>query len=206
MSHERNMRYLNQQRIIYRREPITDIPTETYEWGSYYENGTHECYDLFRSRAKITTYKSLKWHMLVLWYLNPDLTQDDFELLCRHLTHKPNGFVTFEVSEQLLKTMIYDVSMCDLDAPPKNKLRKILFKEFCGLSLEQKLHIVGQMVGRSKSIQEDDIYQCMLDVHDLGQAITINKLSSLLRCSTRTIHRNMSIELKKEKELLNKEL
>ena len=206
MSHERNMRYLNQQRIIYRREPITDIPTETYEWGSYYENGTHECYDLFRSRAKITTYKSLKWHMLVLWYLNPDLTQDDFELLCRHLTHKPNGFVTFEVSEQLLKTMIYDVSMCDLDTPPKNKLRKILFKEFCGLSLEQKLHIVGQMVGRSKSIQEDDIYQCMLDVHDLGQAITINKLSSLLRCSTRTIHRNMSIELKKEKELLNKEL
>ena len=134
MSHERNMRYLNQQRIIYRREPITDIPTETYEWGSYYENGTHECYDLFRSRAKITTYKSLKWHMLVLWYLNPDLTQDDFELLCRHLTHKPNGFVTFEVSEQLLKTMIYDVSMCDLDAPPKNKLRKILFKEFCGRS------------------------------------------------------------------------
>jgi len=206
MSHERNMRYLNQQRIIYRREPITDIPTEMYEWGSYYENGTHECYDLFRSRAKITTYKSLKWHMLVLWYLNPDLTQDDFELLCRHLTHKPNGFVTFKVSEQLLKTMIYDVSMCDLDAPPKNKLRKILFKEFCGLSLEQKLHIVGQMVGRSKSIQEDDIYQCMLDVHDLGQAITINKLSSLLRCSTRTIHRNMSIELKKEKELLNKEL
>jgi len=206
MSHERNMRYLNQQRIIYRREPITDIPTETYEWGSYYENGTHECYDLFRSRAKITTYKSLKWHMLVLWYLNPDLTQDDFELLCRHLTHKPNGFVTFEVSEQLLKTMIYDVSMCDLDAPPKNKLRKILFKEFCGLSLEQKLHIVGQMVGRSKSIQEDDIYQCMLDVHELGQAITINKLSSLLKCSTRTIHRNMSIELKKEKELLNKEL
>ena len=102
--------------------------------------------------------------------------------------------------------MIYDVSMCDLDAPPKNKLRKILFKEFCGLSLEQKLHIVGQMVGRSKSIQEDDIYQCMLDVHDLGQAITINKLSSLLKCSTRTIHRNMSIELKKEKELLNKEL
>tara|TARA_R110002020_G_scaffold115048_1_gene264649 strand:+ start:1158 stop:1760 length:603 start_codon:yes stop_codon:yes gene_type:complete len=200
------MKYLNQQRIIYRREPITDIPTETYEWGSFYENGTHECYDLFRSRAKITTYKSLKWHMLVLWYLNPDLTQDDFELLCRHLTHKPNGFVTFEVSEQLLKTMIYDVSMCDLDTPPKNKLRKILFKEFCGLSLEQKLHIVGQMVGRSKSIQEDDIYQCMLDVHDLGQAITINKLSSLLRCSTRTIHRNMSIELKKEKELLNKEL
>ena len=30
-----------------------------------YEDGTHECYQLFRSRAKVTTYKSLKWHMLV---------------------------------------------------------------------------------------------------------------------------------------------
>ena len=68
MSQERNMKYFNAKRIIYRREPITDIPTKVYDWGSYYENGTHECYELFRSKAKITTYKSLKWHMLVLWY------------------------------------------------------------------------------------------------------------------------------------------
>lgn len=200
------MKYFNAKRIIYRREPITDIPTKVYDWGNYYEDGTHECYELFRSKAKITTYKSLKWHMLVLWYLNSDLTQDNFTILCKHLIHKPNGFVTFEVSEQLINTMIYEVSMCDLDKPPKNKLRKILFKEFSGLSLEQKLQIVGQMVGRSKSIHEDDIYQCMLDIHDLGKIITIETLSGLLNCSSRTIHRNMSMDLKKEKELLNKEI
>ena len=206
MSHERNMKYFNAKRVIYRREPITDIPTKVYDWGNYYENGTHECYELFRSKAKITTYKSLKWHMLVLWYLNPDLTQDNFKIVCKHLIHKPNGFVTFEVSEQLINTMIYEVSMCDLDKPPKNKLRKILFKEFSGLSLEQKLQIVGQMVGRSKSIHEDDIYQCMLDIHDLGKIITIETLSGLLNCSSRTIHRNMGMDLKKEKELLNKQI
>jgi hypothetical protein len=200
------MKYFNAKRIIYRREPITDIPTKVYDWGSYYENGTHECYELFRSKAKITTYKSLKWHMLVLWYLNPDLTQDNFKTVCKHLIYKPNGFVTFEVSEQLINTMIYEVSMCDLDKPPKNKLRKILFKEFSGLSLEQKLQIVGQMVGRSKSIHENDIYQCMLDIHDLGKIITIETLSGLLNCSSRTIHRNMGMDLKKEKELLNKEI
>ena len=81
MSHERNMKYFNAKRVIYRREPITDIPTKVYDWGNYYENGTHECYELFRSKAKITTYKSLKWHMLVLWYLNPDLTQDNFKIV-----------------------------------------------------------------------------------------------------------------------------
>ena len=200
------MKYFNAKRVIYRREPITDIPTKVYDWGNYYENGTHECYELFRSKAKITTYKSLKWHMLVLWYLNPDLTQDNFKTLCKHLIHKTNGFVTFEVSKQLINTMIYEVSMCDLDKPPKNKLRKILFKEFSGLSLEQKLQIVGQMVGRSKSIHEDDIYQCMLDIHDLGKIITIETLSGLLNCSSRTIHRNMGMDLKKEKELLNKQI
>ena len=35
--------------------------------------------------------------------------------------------------------------------------------------------------------------------------ITIAKLAEALKCSQRTIHRNMSEELKKEKELLNKQ-
>ena len=40
--------------------------------------------------------------------------------------------------------------------------------------------------------------------HD-NQKITISKLAESLNCSTRTIHRNMNNELKKEKSLLNKE-
>ena len=70
---------LNKRRIIYRRAPLSDEPTESFSWGNYYEEGTHQCYELFRSKAKITTYKSFKWHMLVLWHLNPSLDQDKFE-------------------------------------------------------------------------------------------------------------------------------
>jgi hypothetical protein len=206
MSHIRNLEILNRRRIIYRRGPVSDVPTEVFEWGNYYEEGTHECYELFRSKAKITTYKSLKWHMLVLWYLNPDLDQDGFEDIVMYIAKKENGFVTFSISEQLLKTIIYEVSMCDLERPPNNKKRKIIFNEFSGLTLEEKMKVVGQMVGRSKTVNEDDIYQCMLDIHDLSKKITINKLALSLGCSTRTIHRNMSNELKKEKELLNREL
>lgn len=206
MSHIRNLEILNKRRIIYRRGPISDKPTQIFEWGNYYEEGTHQCYELFRSKAKITTYKSLKWHMLVLWHLNPALDQDQFEQIVTHIAKKVNGFVTFEISDQLLKTIIYEVSMCDLELPPKNKLRKIIFNEFTGLTTEEKLKIVGQIVGRSKKIHEDDIYQCMLDLHDLGKKITISRLAGSLDCSARTIHRNMSNELKKEKELLNKEL
>ena len=94
--------------------------------------------------------------------------------------------------------------MCDLEEPPKNKLRKFIFKDNSGLTLSEKLSIVGKMIGKAKRIHEDDIYECMLDMHDMGNKITISKLAKLLNCSARTIHRNMSNELKREKELLNK--
>lgn len=206
MSYERNLNYLNKHRIIYRRGPLTDKPTESFDWGDYYEEGTYQCYTLFRSKAKITTYKSLKWHLIVLWYLNPQLDQDQFEKLARVICFKKNGFITFNVSDQLLQSMIYEVSMYDLEVPPKNKMRKIIFKEFSGLTPEQKMSIVGQLVGKTKKVHQDDIYECMLDLHDMGKKITISKIADLLKCSTRTVHRNIGNELKKEKELLNQEL
>jgi len=203
---DRNMDILNRRRIVYIRPPITDVPTEVYEWGSYYDYGTHEHYSLFKSKAKINTYKSLKWHLLVLWYLNPQLDQDDLESLAEHICLKENGFVTFKVSQQLLKSIIYDVSMCDLEKPPVNKARKIIFNWDCNLSTEQKLSIVGSMVGRSKKITQDDIYNVMLQLHDNNKKITIRAISDTLKCTTRTIHRRMGNELKKEKELLNQQL
>ena len=57
MSHDRNLEFLNKRKVIYRREPINDKPSEEFEWGYYYEHGTTECYELFRSKAKIPTYK-----------------------------------------------------------------------------------------------------------------------------------------------------
>ena len=202
---QRNLKYLNTNRIVYRRLPLTDKPTQETDKYMFYENGTNECYELFRSSAKITTYKSLKWHLLVLWYLNPQLDQDEFMKLAELITYKPNGFVSFAIHAQLLRKIVYEVSMLDLDAPPKNKLRKVIFKPFTGLTKEEKLKIVGALIGRSKRIHPDDIYECMLDLHDMGKKITIGRIAGLLYCSKRTIHRNMEDELKREKELLNKE-
>ena len=206
MSHNRNTKYLDNKRIVYRRDPIEDKPTQENECYLFYEDGTYECYHLFNNKAKITTYKSLKWHLLVLWYLNPQLDQDEFQALFKYICNKRTGFITFTVNESLLYTMVYEVSMMDLDHPPRNKQRKIIFKEFCKLTTEEKLSIVGKMVGRSKTVHEDDIYQCMLDIHDMNKKITIANIAKLLDCSARTIHRNMGMDLKKEKELLNQEL
>ena len=207
MSHiPRNLEYLNRREIVYRRDPITDRPSMKHRDFDFYENGTYECYQLFRSKAKITTYKSLKWHMLVLWYLNPQLDPDDFTSLCEFLVEKSNGFITFAVPPQLLKKIIYEVSMMDLDEPPKNKMRKIIFKWHCILPMEDKLKIVGRLIGRQRQIHEDDIYQYMLDLNDMGKKITLTRLAELLNCSSRTIQRNMCEELKREKELLNQQI
>ena len=206
MSHNRNLKYLNDKRIVYRRDPISDIPDIDNDVLFFYENGTYECYTLFASRAKITTYKSLKWHLLVLWYLNPQLDQDEFMDIAEVISNKEQGFTSFTIHIDLLKKMVYEVSMLDLDEPPKNKLRKVIFKYGNKLTKEEKLSIVGELIGRSKRIHADDIYQCMLDLHDSGRKIVITQLALWLECSARTIHRNMSEELKREKELLNKQL
>jgi hypothetical protein len=192
--------------VIYRRAPINDKPTTEFEWGSFYESGTTECYELFRSKAKIPTYKALKWHLYVIWYLNQNMDQNEFETTVRHICNKDNGFVTFNVSEQLLQSMMYDVSLQDLESPPHNKSRKIIFKDNSGLSLTEKLSIVGQMIGKTKKVTESDIYDAMLYTNDLGKKITIKAIAEHFDCTTRTIHRNMSNELKKEKEILNQNL
>ena len=206
MSHNRNTKYLDDKRIVYRRNPITDKPTQENECYLFYEEGTYECYSLFSSKAKITTYRSLKWHLLVMWYLNPKLGQDQFMDIAEVIANKEQGFTTFTIHPELLRKMVYDISMIDLEDPPKNKSRKVIFKPYNRLCIEEKLRIVGELVGRSKSIHQDDVYQCMLDINDFGDKITISGIAKLLNCSTRTIHRNMGEELKREKELLNKQL
>ena len=44
MSHERNLKYLNDNRIVYRRMPITDKPTVEATYWDHYIEGTYECY------------------------------------------------------------------------------------------------------------------------------------------------------------------
>ncbi len=203
MSH-RNLKYLHTNRIIYRRYPILDKPDQVFDWGEFYQDGTYECYDLFRSKAKITTYKSLKWHLLVLWYLN-DLNDEKFIELTSFICDKDNGFVTFNIPPDLLDRVINEVIQSNAIHAPKNRLRKVIFKDGCGLDVIEKLKIVGSLIGRSK-ISKELIYDTMLEMNHNGELITISKLAKACGCSTRTIHRNMDKPLKNEKEHMNKHL
>ena len=203
MSQDRNMKWLNERRVRYRQDPINDKPTKETSLYSYYENGTYECYHLFRSKAKITTYRSLKWHFLVLYYLN-----QDHGLLPSHvyefIADKQNGFVTFFISDKKLQEMIDDVFNTGGE-PPVNKIRKIIFKDYCGLTPSEKMSIVGRLIGRSSRVDEEAIYQAMLDISYRYENITWTKIAGLLNCSTRTVQRNLTKQLRDEKEILNME-
>ena len=204
MSYDRNIKWLNDRRVIYRRNPVNDVPSIKTALYEYYEDGTHEAYHLFNSKAKITTYRSLKWHFYVLYYLNQDKG-----LLPTHvykfIADKENGFVTFFISNRKLQAMIDDVFQ-NGGEPPVNKKRKIIFKDYSGLKPEEKMSIVGSLIGRSRRVDEETIYQCMLDLNEFGKKITWGKVAGLLNCSTRTIQRNINDALKQEKQILNEEI
>ena len=205
MSHERQMKWLNDRRIIYRKDPVNDVPTISTKEYNYYEYGTHEYYNLFNTQSKITTYKSLKWHMLVLYYLNMDnIINSDFVTVARFIANKENGFVTFFIKNKLLEDMIRDVLMQGGD-PPVNKKRRIIFKDYNGLSFDKKMKIVGKLIGRQK-LSKEKIYSMMLEINDMNRKISLQYLADLLGCSVRTLHRNMGEKLKQEKQKLNEEL
>ena len=203
---DRRFKYLWDRQVVCRRNPTTDIPDEETDTYMFFKEGTHQCYDLFRSKAKITTYRSFKWHMLVLWYLNPDWEKDDAIDIAMYIADKMNGFTTFNMNKWNIERVINDIYLMDLEEPPRNKLRKIVFKHNCGLTKSEKLSIVGKLIGRMNGIKKEDIYTSMLLLNDSDQKITIAKLAKSLKCTPRTIYRRMCNELKQVKEELNEEI
>lgn len=205
MSHNRNLKYLIQNRIVYRSDPKNDQPTEVYPWGYYFEDGTYECYSLFNSKAKITSYKSLKWHLLVLWYLNPQLDYDKFVNISNFIADKSNGFTTFTPSADVISNITSDINKTDLEKPPKNRKRKVIFKDNTGLTTSEKLKIVGSIIGKHRKAEPEDIYDAMICVHELDQKITISKIAKFLNVTTRTIYRSITDDLNEIKAKLNNE-
>ena len=203
---DRNFKYLINRRVIWRRNPITDIPDEETDQYMFYKDGTHECYDLFRSKAKITTWRSFYWHIMVLWHLNPEWEDKDAIEVATYLNYKPNGFTTFTMNKWNIARLIYEVSLQDLEEPPRNKLIKIIFKQNCGLDKSEKLTIVGKLIGRLRGVKKEDIYEAMIYKNHCNEKITVKYLANILGVTPRTIHRRMCDELKQVKQELNEEI
>jgi len=85
-------------------------------------------------------------------------------------------------------------------------MRKVIFRDNSGLNTKQKQQIIGELIGRQKKAQPEDIYEAMLTINDNKEKITIKKIATILNVSTRTIYRNITNGLVREKKLLNEEI
>ena len=141
----------------------------------------------------------------MLVYLNK-MTHVEFYTLARYIANKKNGFITFNCHENLIEKIIDEVNEVDLDEPPRNKLRKIIFRDNSGLTIKQKQKIIGSLIGRNKKAEAGDIYETMLLINEQKNKITIRKIAAILDVSTRTIYRHMNKNLAEEKKLLNEEI
>jgi hypothetical protein len=144
--------------------------------------------------------------MLVLWHLNPEWDDSNAMEVATYLAYKPNGFTTFSMNKWNLARLVYEVSVADLEEPPRNKLRKIIFKPDCGLDKTEKLKIVGKLIGRLRGVQKEDLYEAMIQTNHEGDKIIISKLAQMLNVTPRTVHRHMCDELKKVKVELNEQI
>ena len=142
----------------------------------------------------------------MLWYLNANLNKNEITRLARFIADKTNGFISINLTDITVQNIVDEVYKLDLEMPPKNKLRKIIFKDMSGLDKIEKLKIVGKFIGRIKKAKAEDIHEAMLHIHQANKKITISSIADVLRVSSRTIYRNITNDIRKEKTLLNEEV
>lgn len=202
MKSNRRIKWLWDRRIATRQNPVTDKPSEIYNWGWFYENGTHECYELFINSNLIISYKSYLWHIAVLKHIN-QLSYDDFREVCLFIADINNGFVKINMDNKKVEDIIDKVHNENPDRCPPNKVRKVIFKIGCGLERHEKRSIVGQLIGRSNRLSSDDIHQSMKYIHQSNCRVTVASLSRAIECSRPTLYKVMNDEMREEMKRLN---
>jgi len=211
---ELNMDALHRRKVIYRCYPDESEATASYEWGWFYETGTLDYFSLFNYKNKITSYASLFWHLKVLKYLNPILDEDKFLEVVNIVTDPDNGFILFYPTSKRVRSILDAISNMDPDERPYNKQRKVIFKDYCGLTKSEKMSISSKLTqrayrserknngdpaktgGRQKHIDASTIYEAMLQLNHEGKKITNAEIAIHLNCTTRSVYRNLNDQLK----------
>ncbi len=202
------LKRLHQMKIVLCKMPDEKELYIEYDWGRHYPDKVYGYINLFAYDYKIFTYDQLAYTLRAIRLMNPNITESKYSEVIDIITDPTNHFILFKPNANKLKKFLEDSESWDLeDLKVKTRPRKVIFNFNCVLDTREKLSIVGKLCGSGKRVTEEGIYESMVVLHyDYAEKITIQKLAKMLECTIRTIHRNMSDELRKEKELLNLEL
>lgn len=157
---------------------------------------------LYRTSRKINSFIELEYVAEVLIFLNPTLDFYTYVELMNGLADRGNGHTIRTYSEKRVFNMCdYVYTKKRFKEPYVRRYRKIVFNPFRKIPLEEKLAIVGAVLGREGAVTPEIIYNSLEELMMNDIEINQQSLAEHLKCSRATINRNITkpiIEIMKD--------
>jgi len=152
-------------------------------------------FDLLKIDHRVSSFNQLKYYAEVLFYLNPDIPFEILKGLFRWLGDRENGRTIRTYSKPRVDDMIEDVYRHPKQ-PYCRRMRRVVFNPEVIISFSEKLSIVAQMVSKGLTFTETDLRVAIDNLSRSRIVITQKSISDQLMCSTKTINRLMTANLK----------
>lgn len=168
-------------------------------------NPPYDYYNIFTTNElTIVSYKSFTWMVSVLYHLNRDAIRLDNRILFNAAQFASETLVKYvSILPNYVDNLVEGI--IDRDEIPTPQPRHIIFNPLTTLSRNDKLMIVGKHApSRKKTFSADKIEEVIELMMTYKKKITFSEVAKTLGCSTKTIQRNLSEELKKHIENYNK--
>ena len=162
-------------------------------------------YHLYRTKRKINSFAELEYVAEKFIHLNPDFDLQTMKELFYKLSERESGHVIRTYTQRRVEAMI-DIVYERKKVPYTGKLRKIIFNPSKMLSKEQKMRIVGQVIGSKPNVEQEDIFYVMDELYLNKEIITIQKIADMCDSSRYMIKKSLNNRILKEMDRLNGKL
>lgn len=152
-------------------------------------------FDLNNVDHRVSSFNQLKYYAEVFLYLNPDISYDIFRGLFRWLGDRENGRSIRTYSKARVDDMIQDVYHNPKE-PYCRRMRRVVFNPESIMSTSEKLSIVAQIVSKGLTFTEKDLIDAIEHMAQARIIINYERLANTLMCSTKTVNRLMTTEIK----------
>lgn len=159
-------------------------------------------FSLYRGTRKINTKLELKYVGEVLLYLNPEIDYEYFIKLMLELSDRANGHVIRTYSVGFIRGMCESIyrNFSLNSTPYVRRYRKIIFNPSKRITKDEKMAIVGHIVGGKNKITDESIYEAVETLMETSAKITLVAIAETLDCSRQTIYRKITAPIK---EIIN---
>jgi hypothetical protein len=162
-------------------------------------------YSLYRTKRKINSFYELEHIAEKFRYLNPDFDEGLMVDLFVKLSDRESGHIIRTYDQDRVTRMVYSVLKKKKTPYMRNK-RKIVFNPVKYISKEDKLEIVGSLIGRKPLIEEQDLKFIISDLYENRERITLSKIAELTDTSRYIVKKSIPNKMWREIVNLNEKI